>query len=193
MVETQLLAGPADLAATRHRQEYLEISPIRSRHGSPIVQECTLGRESFGYKGQGRTATPTSGLREKPGGRSSRRHGIPRRRRARTGPPDRPRPWAGQGRIRRVWRKLMSLVEAASDTPSRRLSAREADPLADLTTQQRRAIELLAEGLLNKQIAHRMGISASTAKAHISAAYRALGVTGRIGAVTLLARAGRMG
>ncbi|WP_261970600.1 response regulator transcription factor [Prosthecodimorpha staleyi] len=87
----------------------------------------------------------------------------------------------------------MSLVEAASDTPSRRLSAREADPLADLTTQQRRAIELLAEGLLNKQIAHRMGISASTAKAHISAAYRALGVTGRIGAVTLLARAGRMG
>lgn len=89
----------------------------------------------------------------------------------------------------------MSVVDVASDSPapSRRSPGRDADPLASLTVQQRRVIELLAEGLLNKQIAHRMGISASTVKAHISAAYRALGVNGRVGAVLLLARHGQTG
>jgi DNA-binding NarL/FixJ family response regulator len=61
------------------------------------------------------------------------------------------------------------------------------DPVAGLTQQQRRVMELVAEGLLNKQIAHRLGLSASTVKAHISAAYRALGVQGRVAAVLVFA------
>jgi DNA-binding NarL/FixJ family response regulator len=69
---------------------------------------------------------------------------------------------------------------------------RASDPFAGLTLQQRKVIELVAQGLLNKQIAHRLGISASTVKAHISAAYRTLGVQSRVGAVLAVTAAGRL-
>ncbi|MEJ1157054.1 response regulator transcription factor [Prosthecomicrobium sp. N25] len=94
----------------------------------------------------------------------------------------------------------MSLIETAlietprTEAPRLPLAAAASprDPLAALTVQQRKVIELVAQGLLNKQIAHRLGLSASTVKAHISAAYRALGVTSRVGAVLALSAAGQI-
>ncbi|MCA8927665.1 MAG: response regulator transcription factor [Alphaproteobacteria bacterium] len=57
--------------------------------------------------------------------------------------------------------------------------------LASLTPQQLRVLELLGEGLLNKQIAHELDIVESTVKAHVSAILRKLNVHSRTQAVLL--------
>ena len=57
--------------------------------------------------------------------------------------------------------------------------------LATLTPQQLRVLELLGQGLLNKQIAHELEIVESTVKAHVSAILRKLNVYSRTQAVLL--------
>jgi DNA-binding NarL/FixJ family response regulator len=57
--------------------------------------------------------------------------------------------------------------------------------LATLTPQQVRVLELLGQGLLNKQIAHELDIVESTVKAHVSAILRKLNVYSRTQAVLL--------
>lgn len=57
---------------------------------------------------------------------------------------------------------------------------------ATLTERQRQVVELLSEGCANKVIARELGISPSTVKVHVHAAFRALGVHSRIGAVAAL-------
>ncbi len=51
--------------------------------------------------------------------------------------------------------------------------------LARLTEQQSRVLALLAEGLLNKQIADRLSIQERTVKAHVTAIFEKLGVRNR--------------
>lgn len=51
--------------------------------------------------------------------------------------------------------------------------------LASLTPQQFRVLELVAQGLLNKQIAAELGITEQTTKAHVSAALAKLGARNR--------------
>jgi DNA-binding NarL/FixJ family response regulator len=58
--------------------------------------------------------------------------------------------------------------------------------LEGLTRRQRDVIELLLEGCANKVIARRLGISPSTVKVHVHAAFRALGVNSRLSAVAAL-------
>lgn len=58
--------------------------------------------------------------------------------------------------------------------------------LARLTPAQRRILMLVAQGKLNKQIAHEMTISEATVKAHMTAIFRRLGVTNRTQAVLLV-------
>lgn len=53
----------------------------------------------------------------------------------------------------------------------------------ELTPQQARVLVLLAEGKLNKQIAHEMSITEATVKAHMTAIFRKLGVKSRTQAV----------
>ena len=53
----------------------------------------------------------------------------------------------------------------------------------ELTLRQRRVLELLAQGLSNKQIARTLAISEITVKAHVSSIFRKLGVTNRVQAV----------
>src|SRR5260370_37126257 len=48
--------------------------------------------------------------------------------------------------------------------------------LTSLTPQQVRALMMLSEGLLNKQIAYELGGSEATVKAHVSAILQKLGV-----------------
>lgn len=57
-----------------------------------------------------------------------------------------------------------------------------------LTPQQTRVLGMLAEGLLNKQIAYALDVSEATVKAHVSAVLQKLGVDSRTQAVIRLSR-----
>lgn len=57
-----------------------------------------------------------------------------------------------------------------------------ADPSV-LTLRQREALELVAQGLTNAQIANRLFLSESTVKQHLRGAYKSLGVRNRMEAV----------
>ncbi|MGN6521483.1 MAG: response regulator transcription factor [Dokdonella sp.] len=62
------------------------------------------------------------------------------------------------------------------------LAPAEADAaarIAELTPQQFRVLAMIAEGLLNKQIAYDLGVSEATVKAHMTAIMRKLGVGNR--------------
>ena len=59
-----------------------------------------------------------------------------------------------------------------------------------LTPQQTRVLSMLAEGLLNKQIAYELNVSEATIKAHVSAVLQKLGVDSRTQAVIRLSRIG---
>lgn len=57
--------------------------------------------------------------------------------------------------------------------------ARVAARVAELTPQQFRVLAMIAEGLLNKQIAFELGVSEATVKAHMTAIMRKLGCNNR--------------
>ena len=73
--------------------------------------------------------------------------------------------------------------EPESDAPSEGEDA--IARLARLTPAQRRILTLVAQGMLNKQIAHEMTISEATVKAHMTAIFRRLGVINRTQAVLI--------
>jgi len=60
---------------------------------------------------------------------------------------------------------------------------RFAAAIASLTPQQFRVLNMLTEGLLNKQIAYELSVSEATIKAHVTAILRKLGVHSRTQAV----------
>lgn len=62
--------------------------------------------------------------------------------------------------------------------------------LQSLTPQQARVLGMMAEGLLNKQIAYELSVSEATIKAHVSAVLQKLGVDSRTQAVILLSKIG---
>nr|WP_274427250.1 response regulator transcription factor [Chelativorans sp. YIM 93263] len=62
--------------------------------------------------------------------------------------------------------------------------------ICTLTPQQTRVLSMLAEGLLNKQIAYELNVSEATIKAHVSAILHKLGVDSRTQAVIRLSRIG---
>jgi DNA-binding NarL/FixJ family response regulator len=59
----------------------------------------------------------------------------------------------------------------------------EVGPLTGLTERQQQVIKLLSDGHPNKVIARVLGISPSTVKVHVHAAFRVLGVHSRLAAV----------
>jgi len=75
--------------------------------------------------------------------------------------------------------------------PSAEPKAEEMDVatrISELTPQQFRVLMMLTDGLLNKQIAHEIGISEATVKAHLTAIFRKLGVSNRTQAGLLISR-----
>ena len=79
--------------------------------------------------------------------------------------------------------------EAASRVMKRmRDQATRSDPLTGLTTQERRILELIGEGLTNRQIAERMVLSEKTAKNYVSAVLGKLGMQRRAQAAAFAAR-----
>jgi DNA-binding NarL/FixJ family response regulator len=57
------------------------------------------------------------------------------------------------------------------------------DPLAGISPREREVLALLLEGLPNKLIARRLGISEKTVKSHLTSIFRVIGVTDRVQAV----------
>ena len=78
--------------------------------------------------------------------------------------------------------ELGEAADADTDQMIRRLQT--------LTPQQSRVLGMLAEGLLNKQIAYELNVSEATIKAHVSAVLQKLGVDSRTQAVIQLSRIG---
>ena len=62
------------------------------------------------------------------------------------------------------------------------LPTRREEPGADLSAREREVLELVAEGLANKQIAKRLGIAERTVKVHLGSVFRRIGVTDRTSA-----------
>jgi DNA-binding NarL/FixJ family response regulator len=79
--------------------------------------------------------------------------------------------------------QLRAAVDGAPSTPS---DAALAARLASLSPQQFRVLALVAEGLLNKQIADRLGVQERTVKAHLTAIFERLGVRNRTQASVIL-------
>ncbi|PWK92549.1 response regulator transcription factor [Fulvimonas soli] len=75
-----------------------------------------------------------------------------------------------------VWLPPQLLDGAAELRPD---EAEVAARVAALTPQQFRVLTMIAEGLLNKQIAYELGVSEATVKAHMTAIMRKLGVNNR--------------
>lgn len=67
--------------------------------------------------------------------------------------------------------------------PRARDEADFAERIKTLTPQQFRVLMMVAEGLLNKQIAYTLEVSEATIKAHVTAIFRKLGVQNRTQAV----------
>ncbi len=67
------------------------------------------------------------------------------------------------------------------------------DPLAGLSPRERDVLALLLEGLPNKLIARRLGISEKTVKTHLTSVFRTIGVTDRVQAVLWAERNGVRG
>ena len=83
-----------------------------------------------------------------------------------------------------IWTPEIAAVETSPDSKADRLARR----LATLTPQQVRVLMMLREGLLNKQIAHQLGVSEATIKAHVSAILQKLDVDSRTQAVIAASR-----
>lgn len=93
--------------------------------------------------------------------------------------------------IRQVLDGEVWLPAAAASGQPMHLAPDEADiakRLRDLTPQQFRVLMMLADGLLNKQIAYELGVSEATIKAHMTAILKKLGASNRTQAVVAAAR-----
>lgn len=99
------------------------------------------------------------------------------------------------GRMFRLPDALEPGVAAAAETPGALPPGRAflenpdvfAERVRSLTPAQRAILGLVAQGQLNKQIAHRCGISEATVKAHISAVLGKLGERTRVSAAVRFA------
>jgi len=67
-------------------------------------------------------------------------------------------------------------------------AVRVVDPLAGLTEQERRILELIGEGLTNRQIGERMFLAEKTVKNYVSALFAKLGMERRTQAAAYAAR-----
>jgi DNA-binding NarL/FixJ family response regulator len=85
---------------------------------------------------------------------------------------------------------LIVLPADALAEVSQATGVRSAAPPEALSAREAQILALLAEGLVNKQIAARLGISRHTVKTHLGALFHKLGVSTRAEAVAAGARAG---
>lgn len=84
---------------------------------------------------------------------------------------------------------LQRAFAAQAVTPSPRRRKTQEDPL-ELTPRELEVLQAAAAGERNKEIAHRLGISSRTVKAHLTSVYNKLGVDSRAAAIAVAAQKG---
>jgi len=89
-----------------------------------------------------------------------------------------------------LWVGAPSLVQGLLRQKPEQISADTEYSGETLTAREREVLQLIAQGLANKQIAIALGISEHTVKFHLSSVYSKLGVTSRTEAVRAGARRG---
>lgn len=82
-----------------------------------------------------------------------------------------------------------SILENGCAAPSH-AHISESNGAKKLTNRQSQVLELVAQGMSNKQIAYEMGVSEATVKLHINALLRAVGATNRTQAVIIAQKMG---
>jgi DNA-binding NarL/FixJ family response regulator len=94
------------------------------------------------------------------------------------------------GAVRTVASGASMLDPEAASRVMRRMrdQATRTDPLAGLTPQERRILELIGEGLTNRQIGERMYLAEKTVKNYVSALFVKLGMERRTQAAAYAAR-----
>jgi DNA-binding NarL/FixJ family response regulator len=85
---------------------------------------------------------------------------------------------------------LLDLPLAATSLALPALAAGTVEGIEPLTARELQVLQLVAQGLPNKGIARRLGISENTAKFHVASLCGKLGASSRTEAVTLAARRG---
>lgn len=93
--------------------------------------------------------------------------------------------------IQDVMAGLVVLPKGYVPPAADRAPSREADlaaRVASLTRQQLRVLQMVRQGMLNKQIAHELSVGETTIKAHVSEIMRKLNVVSRTQAVIEVAR-----
>ncbi len=82
-----------------------------------------------------------------------------------------------------LWVGAPSLVQSLIRMSGRRESLGEESLIEPLTAREKEVIQLMAQGLANKQIALALSISEHTVKFHLSSLYAKLGISSRTEAV----------
>ncbi len=82
-----------------------------------------------------------------------------------------------------LWVGAPGLVQGLMRSKRRGDGAGEEIPVESLSAREKEVLQLMAEGLANKQIALRLAISEHTVKFHLSSLYAKLNVSGRTEAV----------
>ena len=82
-----------------------------------------------------------------------------------------------------LWVGAPSLVQSLIRLSGRRESSSEDSLVEQLTAREMQVIQLMAQGLANKQIALKLSISEHTVKFHLSSLYAKLGISSRTEAV----------
>ena len=87
--------------------------------------------------------------------------------------------------------ELIVIARAASPVSTRLPTRiRSGSTTATLSPREQEVLALLADGLVNKQIAARLGISTNTVKTHLELLFEKLGVTTRAEAVATAVKQG---
>jgi DNA-binding NarL/FixJ family response regulator len=86
--------------------------------------------------------------------------------------------------------ELLQQTALRKRPPVRGAEAHDADQSLPLSAREREVLALLAEGLATKNIAHELGISAHTVKAHVESIFAKFGATTRAEAVAIGVRRG---
>jgi DNA-binding NarL/FixJ family response regulator len=82
-----------------------------------------------------------------------------------------------------LWVGAPGLVQSLIRVSGRRESSSDESMIEPLTAREMEVLQLMAQGLANKQIALSLGISEHTVKFHLSSLYAKLGVSSRTEAV----------
>ena len=83
--------------------------------------------------------------------------------------------WVGRKLIPHLLEELAALSEQQKDSPAT-LDSR----LDRITPRERQIVQLLSAGASNKEIAKRLNVTERTVKAHLTAVFKKLGISGRL-------------